>query len=56
MFMCKKHWYMLPKATRDAVWAVYVPGQEERMDPTPEYLEVTSKAIANLAIEEGLDE
>lgn len=55
MFMCRKHWYMLPKATRDAVWAVYVEGQETRMDPTMEYLEVTSKAIAWLAVEEGLD-
>ena len=53
MFMCRKHWYMLPKATRDAVWAVYVPGQEERMDPTEEYIVVTSKAIAWLAVQEG---
>jgi len=30
---------------RDAVWAAYVPGQEKRKDPTPEYLEVTRRAI-----------
>lgn len=56
MFMCKRHWFMLPKATRDAVWAVYVPGQEIRKDPTPEYLTVTGNAIAWLdAIENDRD-
>ena len=45
MFMCKRHWFMLPKSTRDAVWAVYVPGQEIRKDPTDEYLTVTQNAI-----------
>lgn len=49
MFMCRRHWYMLPKATRDMVWEVYVPGQENRMDPTAEYLDVTRAAIDWLA-------
>lgn len=53
MFMCRVHWYTLPKATRDAVWLVYVPGQEERMDPSPEYLAVTQGAIDWLAAKEG---
>lgn len=39
MFMCKSHWYMLPKAMRDRLWEVYVPGQERRMDPTTEYID-----------------
>lgn len=45
MFMCRRHWYMLPKTLRDAVWAAYVPGQEQRMDPTEHYLDVTRRAI-----------
>lgn len=53
MFMCKRHWYMLPKAMRDAVWDEYVPGQEDRMDPTEDYLHVTTRAIRMLAIKEG---
>ena len=35
---------MLPKAMRDAIWAEYVPGQEVRRDPTPEYLAVAGRA------------
>src|SRR5581483_6888504 len=31
MFMCKRHWYMLPKVMRNAVWEEYVFGQEDRM-------------------------
>lgn len=56
MFMCKGHWFQLPKDMRDAVWATYVPGQEDRMDPTEAYLNVTQRAIRWLAIREGLIE
>lgn len=52
MFMCKKHWYALPKAMRDRIWATYVPGQERRMDPTPEYMEATRDARNWLADKE----
>lgn len=52
MFMCKRHWYMLPKATRGAVW-VYLPGQEIRMDPSDEYLTVARDAVLWLAKREG---
>lgn len=54
MFMCKRHWFMLPYATRDAIWAVYVPGQEVRKDPSPEYLDVAQRAIDWLAAKEGV--
>lgn len=46
MFMCRRHWYMLPKAMRDAVWAEYTPGQERNMElVTDDYLRVTREAI-----------
>jgi hypothetical protein len=48
MFMCRSHWFALPKHMRDAVWAVYVPGQEQRKDPSPEYLEVAHEWISYL--------
>jgi hypothetical protein len=54
MFMCRRHWYMLPKATRDAVWAAYVPGQEIRKDPTGAYIDVATEAVLWLARREGL--
>lgn len=27
MLMCRRHWFMVPKKLRDAVWATYSPGQ-----------------------------
>jgi hypothetical protein len=53
MFMCKRHWFMLPKSTRDAIWDVYVPGQEVRKDPSDEYLAVVGDAIDWLAAKEA---
>jgi hypothetical protein len=40
MWGCSAHWFKLPKYLRDRVWDVYIPGQELRMDPSAEYLEV----------------
>jgi hypothetical protein len=54
MFMCRRHWYELPKATRDAIWDAYVPGQEVRKDPTAAYLDVATEAVDWLARREGL--
>lgn len=56
MFMCQPHWYMLPKATRDAIWATYRPGQEITKDLSMEYLNITMDAISWLADKEGLNQ
>jgi hypothetical protein len=40
MWGCKPHWFKLPKRLRDKVWMAYEPGQEQRMDPSDEYLAV----------------
>ncbi len=53
MFMCKKHWYMVPRDLRLAIWAAYVPGQEIRKDPTGDYLDVAHEAIAAVEAKEG---
>jgi hypothetical protein len=45
MFMCKKHWYMLPKDKQRAIWREYRDDQEVRKDPTEKYLEVARDAI-----------
>ena len=45
MFMCKAHWFALPKAMRDWIWDVYVPGQEVRKDPSREYLDAARACI-----------
>jgi hypothetical protein len=49
MFMCKPHWYRLPRTMRRAVWVAYVPGQEVRKDPSAHYLQVARTAIDYLA-------
>jgi hypothetical protein len=49
MFMCRVHWYMLPKAMRDMVWMLYVPGQEVRKDPSEAYLDHTKQCIEYIA-------
>jgi hypothetical protein len=53
MFMCRRHWFMLPKTMRDAVWSAYVPGQENRKDPTDRYLHIAMTAVRWLAEKEG---
>lgn len=40
MWGCKTHWFRLPQHLRNAIWRAYSPGQEERMDPSDEYIEV----------------
>ena len=43
MWGCKPHWFKLPKKLRDRIWDAYVPGQEERMDPSDKYLAVADE-------------
>jgi hypothetical protein len=58
MFMCRRHWAMIPRARQNELWAVYVPGQEDRMDPSSEYLEVAGRLIRYVYASEhpGADE
>lgn len=44
MFMCREHWFALPKPMRDDIWSAYRPGQEQRMSPSPEYLDAARTA------------
>lgn len=43
---CKPHWFLLPKAIRDDIWSHYRPGQEERLDPSAQYLRAADNAQA----------
>ncbi|MCW2904233.1 MAG: hypothetical protein JWO67_6498 [Streptosporangiaceae bacterium] len=53
LFMCKSHWFMVPRTLRNRIWAEYVAGQERRKDPTRAYLDVTAEAVAYVATKEG---
>lgn len=54
MLMCLSHWYMLPKAMRDRLWELYEPGQERRMDPSPEYIEHAMACVEYVRVRESL--
>lgn len=54
LFMCKRHWFMVPRVIRWEVWKYYVPGQEILKNPTPEYLAAANMAIRAVALQEGL--
>ena len=53
MFMCKDHWFALPKPMRDAIWDTYRPGQERTKDPSLEYLGAAKDAVNWLAAKEA---
>lgn len=55
LFMCKHHWYMVPRDLRAWVWAEYTLGQE-RLDGTPirpGYFDATREAREAVAVKEG---
>jgi hypothetical protein len=39
MWGCKPHWFKLPKALRDRIWATYRAGQEITKTPSTDYVE-----------------
>lgn len=52
MLMCKRHWFMVPKRIRDAVWATYRPGQCDDMSPSREWHVAADAAIGFVAMKE----
>ena len=50
LFMCPRHWKMVPADLQQRIWRLFKPGQELRKDPTPEYIEAANLAI--VAVEE----
>jgi hypothetical protein len=53
IFMCRRHWFMVPKTLRDAVWAAYRQGQEIDKDPSPAYRDAAHEAIWYVARREA---
>ena len=55
MLMCKHHWYMVPKALRDRVWATYENGQEAGLaTPSEAWHEAANEAIEAVLEKEAL--
>lgn len=55
MFMCRAHWFMVPKPLRDRIWATYRPGQERDKQPSLEYLDTAMEAINVVREKEATD-
>lgn len=53
MFMCKKHWFKLPKRLRDRVWAAYRNGQCDDWQISHEYANAAREAVRYIAEMEG---
>ena len=56
MLMCRRHWFMVPKPLRHAVWRNYRPGQEQDKEPTIGWLDAAHAAIEAVAEREERDE
>lgn len=54
MFMCRKHWFMVPMDLRGRLLAAYQPGQEKLKDvwPSTEYLVIAMQAVEAVALKE----
>ena len=53
MFMCLKHWRMVPQELQRAVWATYRPGQEQDKNPSEAYMKVARTVIDAVAAKES---
>ena len=54
MFMCRTHWFMVPKDMQSAIWRTYRPGQEIDKRPSDDYLRAASAAVKKVAAKEGV--
>lgn len=53
MWGCKKHWFMVPLAIRNRVWAAYRAGQCDDMNPSDDYCRAARDAVIAVAQREG---
>jgi len=54
MFMCKRHWFMLPQSMRKLIWANYREGQCDDMNPSKEYCIIAKRCLEYIANMEGI--
>lgn len=56
MHMCAPHWRLVPRKLQADLWASYVVGQEQRKDPSPQYLRAAAACVRSVAEREGWSE
>ena len=54
LFMCKPHWFALPKPMRDAIWSTYRDGQCDDWRISQAYSEAAKAAVRFIAAKEGV--
>lgn len=55
MFMCRRHWFMVSKPQRDAIWDSYRAGQCDDHQPSRRYLVIAKLAVISVARREGYE-
>lgn len=55
MWGCRRHWFMVPKAIRDRIWATYRVGQCDDKRPSRTYCEAARDAVIAVAKTEGIE-
>ena len=55
MFMCRKHWFMLPKVMRNKIYSTYRVGQCDDWAISKEYSEVAKECVRFIAAKEGIE-
>lgn len=55
MFMCRRHWFMLPKQMRNRIWQTYRPGQCDDWEISHEYTEAAREAVRYIAKKECVE-
>lgn len=53
MFMCRAHWFSLPRALRSRIWATYRPGQCDDWNISHAYAEAAKACVRYIAEKEG---
>lgn len=51
IFMCPRHWRMLPRALQRLIYSTYTPGQENHLERvTTDYLDVAMVSVNVVAV------
>jgi hypothetical protein len=54
MFMCKRHWFTLPRELRRKIWATYRDGQCDDWNISKEYAQAAIECVTYIAKLEGI--
>lgn len=52
LFMCRRHWRMVPRLLQKELWKQYRPGQEVDKQPSAQYLLIAKACITSVATQE----